>query len=120
MDLTLITQEAPTQDHKDAIRQVVHNGCWVHPTTLNELRVPALGVVAVQHPLLFDGATTYQQCLPLESIPQGSIRLSSWTVGHIPQNLGSARVEGVHVDVPRKFALMARALGETIEKVIPP
>lgn len=109
MDLTPITQEAPTEEQKGAILQAVHVGCWVHPTTLIDLRVPALGVVAVQHPLLFDGATTYQQCLPLESIPQGSIRLSGWTVGHIPQNLGGVRVEGVHVDVPRKFALLARA-----------
>ncbi|KAK3840665.1 MAG: P-loop containing nucleoside triphosphate hydrolase protein [Linnemannia elongata] len=100
MDLTLITQEAPTQEQKGAILQAVHEGCWVHPTTFIDLRVPALGLVAVQHPLLFDGATTYQQCLPLESIPQGSIRLSSWTVGHIPQELGSVRVEGVRADVP--------------------
>ncbi|KAF9121105.1 hypothetical protein BGX30_002779 [Mortierella sp. GBA39] len=100
MDLTLIRQDAPTQEQNGAIRQAVHDGCWVHPATLIDLRVPALGVVAVQHPLLFDGATTYQQCLPLESIPQGSIRLSGWTVGHIPPNLGGVRVEGVRVDVP--------------------
>ncbi|KAF9137259.1 hypothetical protein BG015_002780 [Linnemannia schmuckeri] len=100
MDLIIIRHEVPAQGEKGDIRQAVHDGCWVHPTTLNELRVPALGLVAVQHPLLFDGATTFQQCLPLKSIPQGSIRLSRWTVSHIPQDLGCIRVEGVHVDVP--------------------
>ncbi|KAG0294583.1 hypothetical protein BGZ96_000931 [Linnemannia gamsii] len=100
MDLTLIRQEAPSQEEKGGIRQAVYDGCWVHPSTLNDLRVPALGLVAVQHPLLFDGATTYQQCLPLESIPQGSIQLSLWAAGHVPQNLSGVRVEGIHVDVP--------------------
>ncbi|KAF8942599.1 Spermatoproteinsis associated protein 5 [Haplosporangium gracile] len=100
MDLIIVRQEVPAQEEKGNIRQAIHDGCWVHPTTLNDLRVPALGLVAVQHPLLFDGTTTYQQCLPLNSIPQGSIRLSRWTVAHIPQDLGSIRVEGVRVDVP--------------------
>ncbi|KAF9080528.1 Spermatoproteinsis associated protein 5, partial [Mortierella sp. AD031] len=100
MDLTLVRQESPSQDDKGGVRQAVHGGCWVHPITLTELRVPALGLVSVQHPLLFDGATTYQQCLPHESIPQGAIRLSRWTIGHIPQDLERVRVEGVHVDEP--------------------
>lgn len=105
MDLTLIKQEAPSQEKKGGIRQAVYDGCWVHPSTLIDLRVPALGLVAVQHPLLFDGATTYQQCLPLESIPQGSIQLSLWVAGHVPQELSSVRVEGIHVDVPCKLHL---------------
>ncbi|KAF9119079.1 hypothetical protein BGW39_000579 [Mortierella sp. 14UC] len=94
-------KESPIKEEdKGGIRQAVQDGCWVHPITLNELRVPALGLVAVQHPSLFDGATTYQPCLPLESIPQGSIRLSRWTVGHVPDGVERVRVEGVNVDEP--------------------
>jgi len=102
MDLIVVKQKPPTQEDKGGMRQAAHAGCWVHPTTLNELRVPALGLVAIQHPFLFDGATTYHQCLPLESIPLGAIQLSQWAMGHIPTDLDRIHVEGIHVDQPRK------------------
>ncbi|KAF9903957.1 spermatogenesis associated protein 5 [Linnemannia zychae] len=101
MDLLLIKQDPPTQeDAKGDIRRAIQDGCWVHPTTFIDLRVPALGLVAVQHPSVFDGATTYQPCLPLESIPQGSIRLSRWMTGHVPESIEKVRVEGISVDEP--------------------
>jgi len=68
----------------------------VHPDTLLELRVPALGLIAVQDKLLC-GAKLYLRCLPCEAVPQGNIRLNTSLVDQFFANDSChVHVEGIH------------------------
>lgn len=71
--------------------------CHVHPDTLVELRVPALGLIAVQDKLLLGGAKLYLRCLPCEAVPQGSIRLDPSLSDQVSvKDLCRVHVEGIH------------------------
>ncbi|KAG0247955.1 hypothetical protein BG011_000694 [Mortierella polycephala] len=97
LDLRLIGRDS------DLIRSdagQLHNEClWIHPMTLQELRIPSLGLVAVQHPCLFHGAKTFQRCMPYENVPQGMVSLPSWILSELDAvKVQCVQVEGVHRD----------------------
>ncbi|KAF9980325.1 hypothetical protein BGZ65_005231 [Modicella reniformis] len=90
MDLLVIQ----ATDRHGTLAQNDH--CIVHPDTMLELRVPALGLIAVQDRLLFGGATLYLRCLPCETIPQGSIRFGPYYVDQVSgHDLYHVHVQGI-------------------------
>ncbi|KAG0057616.1 hypothetical protein BGZ83_006989 [Gryganskiella cystojenkinii] len=76
MDL-LVFHSTSTHPRKgDAL--VYKNYAQIHPVTLQDLQVPALGQIILTNNQLFEGGSLHVRCIPTEDVPENSIVLPAW------------------------------------------
>ncbi|KAG0202122.1 hypothetical protein BGX28_005264 [Mortierella sp. GBA30] len=102
MDLLLAHSSSTPPGYREPTR---NDCCLMHPATMLDLHVPALGLVSIEHAHLHDGAEAFIQCLPLESIPRGAIYLPRWMLlGMDADKVQAVRVQGIDVERPLDVA----------------